>query len=328
MDEERSLAKVFFSYSHVDEPLRDQLETQLAMLKRQGVIETWHDRRIGAGEDLHNAIDGHINAADIILLLASPDFLASDYCYEREMARALERHEAGESIVIPVILRPCDWHGAPFGRILATPPDGKPVTQWPDRDHAFLEVTRAIRGAAERLGSLPSVKPAPSGPTPIGEELAIAAPSAIRSSNLRVAKRFTDHDKDAFQHEAFAYMAKFFENSLAELTARNTPHIQGKFRQIDANRFTAVAYREGRAVARCTVFMGGRPYGKGIAYSHSETTESNSYNENLTVEADDQAMFLRSLGMARMTSGRDEKLSPQGAAELYWGLFVEPLQRS
>ena len=71
------MPSVFFSYSHADESLRDQLEKQLAMLKRQGVIETWHDRRIGAGQDIDHVINGHINRDEIILLLVSPDFLAT-----------------------------------------------------------------------------------------------------------------------------------------------------------------------------------------------------------------------------------------------------------
>jgi hypothetical protein len=131
---EAVLATVFFSYCHADEALRDQIEKQLSLLKRQGVVETWHDRRIEAGQEFAAEIDRHIETDDIILLLVSADFLASDYCYEIELKRAMERHETGDAIVIPVILRACDWHGAPFGKINATPPDGKPITQFPDRD--------------------------------------------------------------------------------------------------------------------------------------------------------------------------------------------------
>lgn len=140
--------QLFFSYSHKDEDLRDQLETHLAVLKRQGVIETWHDRRIAPGDDFAAAIDGRIDTADVVLLLVSPDFLASDYCYEIEMRRALERHEAGQTRVIPVILRPCDWHTNLFGHLQAVPKDAKPITRWPDRDEAFLDVTKAIRALA------------------------------------------------------------------------------------------------------------------------------------------------------------------------------------
>lgn len=150
------MATLFFSYSHADEDLRNELEKQLTMLKRQGIIETWHDRRIGAGAELDAAISEHVENDDVILLLISSDFLASEYCYNREMMRAMERHEAGEALVIPVILRACDWHGAPFGKLMATPTDGRPITQWPDKDQAFLEVARAIRQAVERLGVAPS----------------------------------------------------------------------------------------------------------------------------------------------------------------------------
>jgi hypothetical protein len=139
---------IFFSYSHKDESLRNQLETHLAMLKRQGVISVWHDRRLVAGDHVDDGIAKELDAADIILLLVSPDFLASDYCYGVELARALERHAAGKARVIPVILRPCDWHATPFGNLLAVPTDGRPITKWPDPDDAFLEVTKAIRGAA------------------------------------------------------------------------------------------------------------------------------------------------------------------------------------
>lgn len=115
------------------------------------MVTTWHDRRIGAGTEFARAIDAHLEKDDIVLLLVSADFLASDYCFTKEMAVAMERHEAGQAVVIPVILRPCEWHKAPFGKLNATPPDGRPVTQYADRDQALLEVATAVRQAAERL---------------------------------------------------------------------------------------------------------------------------------------------------------------------------------
>ncbi|WP_342360582.1 toll/interleukin-1 receptor domain-containing protein [Terrarubrum flagellatum] len=315
------MPKVFFSYSHADEALRDQLEKQLAMLKRQGVIETWHDRRIGAGEELDRAIDSQIETAEIILLLISPDFIASEYCYEREMVRAMARHEAGEAIVVPVILRACEWHGAPFGKLMATPPDGKPVTQWPDRDQAMLEIARAVRGAAERFQTKTRSASA-SQPSAQAEPL----PRQPRSSNLRIAKKFTEREKDAFRVDAFDYIAKFFENSISEISARNHD-IDGAFRRVDGNRFTAAIYRGGKAVARCTIFMGGSYFGNSICYTAGETTESNSYNESLSVEADDQSPYLRSMGMLSRGRREDERLTFEGAAELYWDMLIEPLQR-
>jgi hypothetical protein len=150
-----------------------------------------------------------------------------------------------------------------------------------------------------------------------------------RSSNLRVTKRFADRDKDQFLQEAFEFIAKFFHNSLGELAARN-PGIEVRFRQIDANHFTAVAYRDGQAVARCKIALGDRSgFVSGITYSHNDSASSGSYNESLSVEADEQALYLKPFGMSMMGRGGREasKLSPEGGAELYWGMFIEPLQR-
>lgn len=321
------MTSVFFSYSHADEELRDQLEKQLSILRRQGVIETWHDRRIGAGQELHGEISQHVESDDVILLLVSSDFLASDYCYETEMLRAIERHDAGEAVVVPVILRACDWHNAPFGNLMATPTDGKPVMQWADRDQAMLEVVRAVREAVQRVAGQPKGNPARRQEShPVSVTGSVPAPDPVRSSNLRVAKHFTDRDKDTFKQDTFDFMARFFEGSLEELANRN-PGIDGAFRRIDANRFTATVYRDGKTIQSCTVFIGG--LSDGIAFAQGTTDQSSGYNELLSVHADDQMLYLRSLGMAHMGrfgGGREEKLSPQGAAELYWEILIEPLQ--
>ncbi len=120
--------KVFFSYSHKDEELRNELANHLTILQRQGVIKAWHDREISAGTEWANEIDRHMESARIILLLVSANFLASDYCYDIELKRAIERHEAGEACVIPIILKPVYWNGAPFAKLQALPKNAKPVT--------------------------------------------------------------------------------------------------------------------------------------------------------------------------------------------------------
>jgi hypothetical protein len=152
--------EIFFSYSHKDESLRKRLEEHLSVLSRQGVISGWHDRMIGAGQEWKGEIDRRLDSARIILLLISPSFLDSDYCYDVEMNRALERHESGEARVIPVILRPCDWHGAPFGKLQALPKDGKPVVEWRPRDAGFMNVAEGIRAvvAGSKGNPMPAAK--------------------------------------------------------------------------------------------------------------------------------------------------------------------------
>lgn len=142
---------IFISYSHRDEALRLQLEKHLASLKRQKIIKAWHDRKIEAGMDWASQIDNNLNKADIILLLISPDFIFSNYCSEIEMELAIRRHEAGEAILIPIILEPCDWQWLPFGKYQAFPKDAKPITTWANLNEAFLDVIQGIRVVAERL---------------------------------------------------------------------------------------------------------------------------------------------------------------------------------
>lgn len=304
----------------MDENLRDQLQIHLGGLQRQGLISSWHDRRITAGEDFGEAIDNHIDTADIILLLVSPDFIASDYCYEREMTRALERHRRGESRVIPVILRPCDWHDLPFGKLLATPKDGRPITKWPNIDEAFQDVVSAIKGALKQQGR--NAKPAIAR---VSDSSTTTSTLPPRSSNLRIKKQFTDLDKDRFRREGFEYIANFFENSLQELVHRN-PGVQQSFRRIDANRFTAAAYRNGEKICRGSASLGGSMMGsESIEYSMSDEPRHGGVNEIVTVTADDEMLYFEALGMQSFRNSK-ERLTFQGAAELFWELFIRPLQ--
>jgi len=149
--EGREPVRIFVSYAHEDDALRDELMTHLSLLVRQGLIAPWQDRSIRPGDDWESAIDENLEAADIILLLVSADFMASDYIDSKELRRALERHDAGEARVIPVILRPVDWESSPFGRLQAVPTDAKPVTTWPDRDEAWADVVKSLRSSVANL---------------------------------------------------------------------------------------------------------------------------------------------------------------------------------
>jgi TIR domain-containing protein len=143
--------EVFCSYSHKDDLLREELETHLSILQADGVINNWCDHAIPAGKEWQGQIDEHLNSAQIILLLISPDFLASKYCREVEIKRALERHRAGEATVIAILLRDVDWDGSPVSQLQALPKGARAVTNWPNRDQAFKDVTIGIRKVAVEL---------------------------------------------------------------------------------------------------------------------------------------------------------------------------------
>lgn len=314
------MIKLFFSYSHKDEELRNELDKHLSILKRQGIITVWHDRCILGGSDLNREINNNLKTSNVILLLISSDFLASDYCYDNEMTYAMTMHEKNEATVIPVILRPCDWHDTAFGKLLACPSDGKPVIKFPTLDEAFLEVTNEIKKVAERFSNNFIVTELPN--TTNSQVLALP-----RSSNLRVKKTFSDHEKDKFLDDAFDYIAKFFEGSLIELQKRNVG-ISHRFKNIDSQTFTASIYVDGHAKSECTIYYGannGFGFQKSINFCFGIVQSRNSLNESLSIADDGYQLFLNQLGFG-ISRKRTDRLTLEGGAEYFWEIFLERLQ--
>jgi hypothetical protein len=144
--------KVFVSYSHADEWLKDELLTHLSALKRNGMVDVWHDRCIPPGGMLHDEISDHISSSDIFLFLVSPNFIASDYCIKKEYEAALHRRALGEAEIVPIIVRSCDWDVGGLRAFSALPPDAVPVTKGAgsradvqERDSAWLKVIEGIK---------------------------------------------------------------------------------------------------------------------------------------------------------------------------------------
>lgn len=149
------MPRAFISYSHKDDMLRAELETHLKLLQRRKLLDTWTDRRITPGNEWKGEIDANLNGAELILLLVSADFIASDYCYDLEMTRALERHAAGSARVIPIIVRDVNWQSAPFAKLQALPKDGKAVAAKGKarlaRDAAWKNVAEGIEKVLKEL---------------------------------------------------------------------------------------------------------------------------------------------------------------------------------
>jgi Bacterial tandem repeat domain 1/TIR domain len=137
--------RVFYSYAFADSKWREKLAVHLSLLQREGLIEQWSDQEIFAGSIRSQAIDQAIHSADIILLLISANFLASDACYQDEMQYALERHQRGEVYVVPLLVRPCDWQHSPFAHLQCLPRNTKPVTAWANQDEAFVAIIQELR---------------------------------------------------------------------------------------------------------------------------------------------------------------------------------------
>lgn len=142
--------KLFISYSHQDEKYKEQLITHLTSLKRRGIISEWHDRKLISGQEWDKAIKQELLDADIILLLISSDFLSSNYCYDIEIKKAMERHEQSEAKVIPIILRPCDWKDLPFSKLQGLPKDAKALSTWSDLDEGYVSIIDGIKATIDK----------------------------------------------------------------------------------------------------------------------------------------------------------------------------------
>ena len=315
------MTKLFFSYSHKDEELRNELETHLALLKRQGIISSWHDRRISAGEDFGQAISSELESAQVVLLLVSANFLASDYCFEKEMGRALEKHADGTAVLVPVILHPCDWQSSPLGSLRATPTDGLAISMHANQHEALACVAKDVREAANRFIE----RQTPVEATSSDVKPTVAVVAEARSSNLPVKRKFDDHEQDEFLENSYEYIARYFDGSLDELSKRN-PSLKTRFKRLDATSFAASIYEAGKRVAQCSIWYGGGFTSRGIAYSQSSDVSRNSFNESLSIVDDGYTLQLKSLGMQSYGVGRDQALSQQGAAEYYWEILIRPLQ--
>ena len=145
------LCRVFVSYAHLDEAERVRLDVHLAPLVREGLIDLWNNRAITPGSDWQRDIESELACADIVVLLVTADFVASVYCFEKELAEALRRHREDGVRIVPVIVKPVDFANMPFGRFQAFPRDLKPISMWDNPDAAWLEVAQGVRRAVEDI---------------------------------------------------------------------------------------------------------------------------------------------------------------------------------
>jgi hypothetical protein len=318
------MATAFISYSHRDEVSRQELEVHLAPLKRQGLLSVWHDRRITAGDSLDEAISENLENADLILMLISADFVASEYCYTREMTRALERHEAKAARAISIICRPCDFHKLPFAKFMLLPTDAKAVSLWTDRDAAWVDVVKGIRGALAAQATPPRpARPSPQNPQRVPAQATPASPSR----GLRLPKTFTDLDRHDFLDAAFERIWEVFQANAVELETQSAGVVVRPVR-IDAQAFSVRIFVNGSEVGGGSVYHGGGAFGRDqICFSTDASAPRNSMNEWFCVEIDESGLALKSGGMLRMMAGgRGPSVDADQAAELLWDSILEQVK--
>jgi TIR domain len=316
--------KPFISYSHRDAPLLERLHAHLSTLKREGKISGWYDREIKAGGAVGKEIQEQLNACSLFLAPVSPDFLHSNYCYETEMGRALERHAAGDLTIVPLILEPCDWEPTPLGQLKALPKDGKAMTEWPNQNTAFLDVVKELRRLVDTGASHTDSRPA-SRPTPSPAPPTASVPNA--GAKYRVQRSFDEIDRADFRSSAYRVIREYFEAQVIEVN--QIPGIRARNEDIGGNGFSSLIVNQrqkGRSPAAITIrSMGsGSMYGSfmgDIYYSFQQNAPENVSNGGFRVESDEYEMFLSWTEF--VSQERRRKWAPEEAAARLWADLME-----
>jgi len=306
--------RVFISYSHRDAEALDRLHIHLAALRRESRIEEWFDREILAGEVLDEKIAQELEAADLFLLLVSPDFIASDYCVEREMQRALERHEAGEARVVPIIVEPCDWAAMqPLRRLKTVPRDGDPISEWANANNAYLNVVQELRRIID-AEETDAAEPAAPEPASVA-----ARPDVPR---YRVQQDFDEIDRSEFRDAAFATIKDYFRRATAEIDA--VEGLRGRFVDRGTTSFGSTVVNRGRqhGTSHITVHCRNAGFALGdIYFSFNENAPDNSANGGFNVSSDEYEQFL--VVTMSMFGNDPDRVNAEQAAEYLWNQFIE-----
>lgn len=303
----------FISYSHADERYLDRLHKHMSMLQRDGDIETWTDHRIVPGAKLNDSVMTALKTSDLFIALVSPDYLASNYCYEKEFQEALRRAEAGELHIVAVIVEPCDWLSSPFSQFMALPKEGKPISEWTNANVAYLDVVAGLRKL------LASAKPENS------DFVSGFTTTQTSGRRVKIKQEFDSIQRGEFIDKAYGIIQDYFENSCRELSG--IEDLKAKFLKMGDNSFTCTVVNrgiKGGREAHITVHNSrGKRHNFGdINYVFEPHADHGSSNGSIQVDVDDYNMYL-TWGFGRYGGREESKYDAQQAAEALWLEFVE-----
>lgn len=309
--------KAFISYSHRDREAVDRLHTHLATLRREGLIDTWFDRRILPGDSIDDKITSELESCDIFLMMVSPDFLESDYCVDREMRRALERHDSGAARVVPIIIQPCDWMSSPLSELKVLPTDGKPISEWMNENSAYLDVVKELRRMldVDQVTTMPEPRVFGSSSDPIR-----------KARRYRVKRDFDDIDRSDFRNHAFSLIREYFRSAIAEID--NIDDVRGRFEDISAKSYGCTVVNKalagGRGTVHITVHCGDDGiFGFGdIYYSFEKHAPTGHVNGSFSVNADEYELYLRAQLNFSFGTDHKERLTPEEVGKCIWDEFI------
>lgn len=303
--------KAFISYSHVDEKYVNRLHTHLSLMKRDGLINAWYDREISTGDEINQEIEQNLLDSDIFLAITSPDFLASRYCYEEEMSKAIEMHKTGKIRIVPIIIEPCDWLNSPLKEFSATPRDGKPVSEWSNPNTAFLEIITALR------------KVVTIEPTMKSRKVSNSNLKNLKQLAFRTKRDFDKIDVIEFKKNAFEEISQKISSWCLE--ANFVEGIKALHERVDERRFYVTLVNQNKSNSTCerTIYLSDNTFsGTGlINVLNNRSESSSSSNGGFSVEADDYHLFLRQV--FSFSANQNEKLTPINAAHEIWNEMMQ-----
>lgn len=306
--------RIFLSYSHQNSHSLERLKIHLSNLLRQKKISAWYDREILAGDSIDQTINDELEKSDLVLLLVSPDFIASNYCFDVEMKKALKLQAEGKLEVVPIIIEVCEWLEIDeLKQLKAVPKDGLAVSKWPNPDEAYLDIASEIRRIVE--------KNAVKTPKQIPQEHKDVAHNQIKSK-YRAKRAFDEIDRSEFRESAFSTIKNYFRCEIEELG--KVTDIRTRFVERGETTFyvTLINAAYNNEATHLTVHSGGDA-GHSIGdiyYSSAENAAKGTANGWMNISSDDYQQFLGAdIFNARM---EEEKLTPEAAAKLLWEKFI------
>lgn len=302
--------KAFISYCHVDDAMLQRLHVHLANLKREGLIAEWTDQEIPPGGKLDNHISESLNTSQLFICLVSPDYIASNYCYEKEFGTAQQMERENNIKIVPIIVEPCDWKSTPFGKIKALPKDGKPVTEWTSANSAFTDV-------AQELRKLLTVKVSYQNDVPnqVNEEM-------VSTRSYKAKKIFTEVDKLDFKEKSFKMIKDYFKSAISEFNG--IENLQGRFLDDEAKLFSCLISNKGNlkdAYINISILSNNHGF-EDLTYNFTQYLQKNTINmdKSYTIENDEYKLYWTIRGM--FNSRNEEILDAKEIAEKIWDDYI------
>jgi len=309
------MIKAFISYSHKDEHYLERLKVHLAQMRREGLINEWKDMEIHTGKDLDMVISNVLHESDLFLALVSPDYLASNYCYDKEFETAQKMQEEDRLIIVPIIVEPCDWHKTPFSKLKAVPKDGKAISEWTNPNNAFLNVIDELRHLISITGSINTLP---------NKLLQNSSEKIVR--NYKVKKYFSEVDIYNFKEDSYKEIKDYFHSSIAELDSLE--NLQARFTNEGKSFFTCLISNRANnenSFLTIQIAIDDQKHFGDLSYSFSDQISGNSIQlgKVYKIENDDYDQFwTKNSQMFGYNHQSNDRFSAHQVAEEIWNDFI------